>query len=105
MRSRETPLEDCESTECRLPKKHEGICDTLPPITITYTNWKGRQAKRKVSPTGQVTHRLTEFHRVAQWLFEVIDCEDGKQKQFSMKDVNGGRDILFQAILLRWSHV
>lgn len=105
MRTRDTPWEECESQECKLPKHHEALCDEMPPVTILYTNWKGRQAKRKVSPTGQVLHKATEFHHVNQWLFEVIDCDDGKVKQFSMKDVNGGRDLLVQAIILRWAHV
>jgi hypothetical protein len=102
MRTRQTGLQECESNECLLPEKHEGVCDDLPPVSILYTNWKGRQAKRKVSPTGQMVHEVTEFHKVPGWLVEVIDHEDGKTKRFSFKDVNGGRETLVQAICLRW---
>lgn len=105
LRTMDTGLEDCETRDCTLPSKHEGLCDKNQPITIDYMNWKGRRDKRKVFPTGRVDHGETQWHKVSQWLFEVIDADDGKQKKFAMKDVFSSRIDLVMSISKRWADV
>lgn len=104
LRTRETGMEDCQTDQCKLPKKHEGLCDLLPTVLVEYTNWKGNRRKRRIAPTGMVVHQATEWHKLPEWLFEVIDCEDGKQKLFAISGVTTSRDSLVGAIQLRWFH-
>lgn len=104
LRKKDTGLEACSSKECTLPSPHEGMCDALPPVSITYVNWKNRRDVRRVCPTGEVQHAATEFHKVPQWLFEAIDCEDGKLKLYALMQVEVGRNSLEAAIVMRWAH-
>lgn len=102
LRTSDTDLQECMWSDCTLPRIHEGLCDGFPPIILDYTNWKGKRARRRVCPTGVVMHQATQWHKVPQWLFEVIDCEDGKKKLFSMIDVHSNKDVLQAAIMKRW---
>jgi len=56
-------------------------------VVIDYTNWKGDRRKRTIIPH-RVDFENTEWHPVTQWLLEAVDCEDGKLKQFAMKDIH-----------------
>lgn len=104
LRTKDMDMQECSSKECKLPRRHEGLCDYLSPIIILYTNWKGNKRKRKVSPTGQVEYGATEWHKSPCWLFEVIDCDDGKLKKFSIKDVDvTSRSAIQTSIAMRWN--
>ena len=56
-------------------------------VEIDYTNWRGERRKRLIRPTGRLDFENTQWHSETQWLLEAID-EDGKIKQFAMKDIH-----------------
>lgn len=104
-RTTETDMQDCSAKDCKLPRRHEGRCDFLSPVMVTYTNWKGSTRRRRVCPTGQVEHKATEWHKVPCWLFEAIDCDDGKLKKFAISGIAAeSRTTLQVAITMRWNN-
>lgn len=103
LRTGDTPLDDCEHKECKLPRKHEGRCDVHSPILIIYTNWKGSKRKRRLSPTGQTFFEGNEWHKIPTWLFECIDHDDGKVKRFAFIGIDAAyRQVVAIAIATRW---
>lgn len=57
------------------------------PIIVDYINWNGKQALRKVIPTG-VYWGSTKFHGEPQWLLTAICCRSGDEKTFALGDCN-----------------
>lgn len=56
-------------------------------VTIDYTNWRKERRRRKIQPL-RLAFKNTEWHPDTQWLLEAADCEDGKIKEFAMKDIH-----------------
>jgi predicted DNA-binding transcriptional regulator YafY len=56
-------------------------------VDIEYTNWRGKRRVRQISPIA-LTWGLSEYHEGNQWLLLALDCEDGKTKEFAMKDIH-----------------
>ena len=59
-----------------------------PEIEVSYKNWRGEIRTRMISPTGELAFKATEFHPIPQWILEAVDPEDGKRKDFALKDCN-----------------
>ena len=55
------------------------------PVTLTYTNWKGETAQRRIIP-----HRIwwgsTEWHPEPQWLLTALDVDKQADRDFALKD-------------------
>ncbi len=56
-------------------------------VTIDYTNWRKERRMREIIPTS-IAYAETNHHPGMQWLLFAIDVEDGKTKQFAMKDIH-----------------
>lgn len=54
--------------------------------TVTYTNWKGETAKRRIVPIGPPRFGSTEHHPEEQWLLPVYDVDKKAERVFAMKD-------------------
>jgi uncharacterized protein (DUF1684 family) len=62
-------------------------------VEIDYTNWRGERRKRQIIPTGRMEFANTEWHPDTQWLIEATDVEDGKLKDFAMKDIHSWQPV------------
>jgi hypothetical protein len=60
-------------------------------VIIDYTNWRGERRSRVIAPTGLIEFANTEWHPDTQWLLEAVDMEDGKTKNFAIKDIHSWR--------------
>lgn len=56
-------------------------------VVIDYTNWRGIRRLRCIEPRG-IQFKSTKHHPEPQWLMVAIDREDGKQKDFAIKDIH-----------------
>ncbi len=56
-------------------------------VEIGYNNWRGEYRKRAIYPKS-IRFGTTQWHPEAQWLLEAVDIEDGKIKEFGMKDIH-----------------
>jgi predicted DNA-binding transcriptional regulator YafY len=57
-------------------------------VDIDYTNWRGERRVRRIEPQAIGIPLSSEFHPQRQWCLQAIDCEDGKQKDFALKDIH-----------------
>lgn len=62
-----------------------GVAEAAPPVTLTYTNWRGETAERTILPQ-RLWFGATEWHPEPQWLLTAIDVEKGAERDFALKD-------------------
>ena len=62
-----------------------GVAEAAPPVTLTYTNWRGETAERTIIPL-RPWFGATEWHPEPQWLLTAIDVEKGAERDFALKD-------------------
>lgn len=55
-------------------------------ITVTYTNWKGITATRRIRPHS-LRFGSTEWHPEPQWLMKAEDIEKNELREFALKDM------------------
>lgn len=58
---------------------------TEAPVTLTYTNWKGETAQRRIIPR-RIWWGSTEWHPEPQWLLTALDVDKGEDRDFALKD-------------------
>lgn len=58
---------------------------SAPPVTLTYTNWKGETSERTIIPMS-VWFGKTTWHPEEQWLLEAFDVEKNAMRDFALKD-------------------
>ena len=56
-------------------------------IQVCYTNWKGETRVRTILPI-KLEFLATKYHPEKQWTILAVDPEDGKEKNFALKDCN-----------------
>lgn len=61
-------------------------------VEIDYTNWRGERRLRRIEPQA-IGITKSEWHPKEQWCIQAIDCEDGKQKDFAMKDIHSWKPV------------
>tara|TARA_R110000850_G_scaffold152818_1_gene276075 strand:- start:6955 stop:7551 length:597 start_codon:yes stop_codon:yes gene_type:complete len=49
--------------------------DAETPVTVTYTNWKGETAIRRLLLSGAVRFGTTEWHQTPAWLISAFDVD------------------------------
>jgi hypothetical protein len=55
-------------------------------VVVTYTNYRGETAERRIMPTGKSLHYgSTEWHPKPQWLLEAYDCDKKENRVFAME--------------------
>ncbi|MBC6714757.1 hypothetical protein H9Q09_00975 [Aurantimonas sp. DM33-3] len=54
----------------------------IPPLTFTYTNWRGETATRTVRPIG-ISYASTEWHPEPGWLLHAYDDEKKAGRDFA----------------------
>lgn len=55
-------------------------------VTISYTNWKGITANRKIVPQ-KIFFSSNEFHLEKQWLIEAHDVDKKVMRTFACKNI------------------
>jgi len=60
--------------------------DQTHEVTIIYTNWKGKTAKRTIIPQ-KVWFGYTDWHKDDQWLLKALDVSKDAERDFAMKDI------------------
>ena len=58
---------------------------TEAPVTLTYTNWKGETAQRRIIPR-RIWWGATEWHPDPQWLLTAFDVDKQAERDFALKD-------------------
>lgn len=58
----------------------------LEVITITYTNWRGETADRRIVAR-EFWFGNTNYHSEDQWLLEAFDLDRWAVRTFSLKDI------------------
>ena len=58
---------------------------TEAPVTLTYTNWKGETAQRRIIPR-RIWWGSTEWHPEPQWLLTALDVDKQADRDFALKD-------------------
>lgn len=56
-------------------------------VMIDYTNYRGERRTREIWPRS-TSFKSSEWHKEPQWLITAVDMEDGKMKDFAMKDIH-----------------
>ncbi|MFO0781909.1 MAG: hypothetical protein U0524_03410 [Candidatus Saccharimonadales bacterium] len=56
-------------------------------ITITYTNYRGETAERKIIPI-EVWFGKTEWHPEEQWFLKAHDIEKDAERDFALTDIS-----------------
>ena len=56
-------------------------------IPIDYTNWRGERRRRTVKPVS-LSFGSTSWHPEKQYLLRCLDPEDGREKDFAIKDIH-----------------
>lgn len=59
-------------------------------VIIDYTNWRGERRKRIIEPIDIFFGKM-EWHKEPQYLMDAFDEEDGRRKEFAMKDIHSWR--------------
>ncbi|QDP64120.1 MAG: hypothetical protein Unbinned2301contig1004_46 [Prokaryotic dsDNA virus sp.] len=54
----------------------------IPPLTFTYTNWRGETATRTVRPIG-ISYTTTEWHPEPGWLLHAYDDKKKAGRDFA----------------------
>jgi len=57
----------------------------VDPVELTYTNWRGETAVRKIRPL-HIWFGATDWHPEAQWLLRAFDVEKQAERDFALKD-------------------
>lgn len=73
-----SPASDQSSTE----DKTMADATEIPPLTFTYTNWRGETATRTVRPIG-ISYASTEWHPEPGWLLHAYDDEKKAGRDFA----------------------
>ncbi|GGW24169.1 hypothetical protein GCM10011452_09550 [Gemmobacter lanyuensis] len=58
---------------------------TEAPVTLTYTNWKGETAQRRIIPR-RIWWGSTAWHPEPQWILTALDVDKGEDRDFALKD-------------------
>jgi hypothetical protein len=58
---------------------------TEAPVTLTYTNWKGETAQRRIIPR-RIWFGSTAWHPEPQWILTALDVDKDKERHFALKD-------------------
>lgn len=58
------------------------------PLTITYTNWRGETATRRIQPIG-FFYGETSWHPKPQWLLRALDVDRGLERDFAVSGIKG----------------
>ena len=62
------------------------VSDEAVPLLITYTNWRGETAQRRIIPQS-VWFGATDWHPEPQWLLKAMDADKGEIRDFAMRDM------------------
>lgn len=57
----------------------------MGPISMTYTNYKGETAVRRIVPIS-VDFGTTYWHRKPQWLLSAYDLDKEAHREFALSD-------------------
>lgn len=57
----------------------------VQPATVTYTNWRGETAVRRIVPL-RVWFGSTAWHPEPQWILTALDVDKDKERHFALKD-------------------
>lgn len=59
-----------------------------PTLTITYTNWRGETATRRIVPV-KFYFGDTSWHPKPQWLLRALDVDRGLERDFAVSGIKG----------------
>ena len=59
-----------------------------PVLTITYTNWRGETATRRIQPIG-FFYGETTWHKGGQWLLKALDVDRNLERDFAVSGIKG----------------
>ena len=62
----------------------------VPPLRITYRNWRGEVGERNIIPQS-VWFGATDWHPEPQWLLSALDTDKGATRDFALADFGAGR--------------
>lgn len=65
--------------------RHHSTLLPVEPITMTYRNWRGEVAERRVVPTS-VWYGSTEWHKEPGWFLKARDIDKGEERDFALAD-------------------
>lgn len=63
----------------------------VPPLRITYRNWRGEVGERNIIPHS-VWFGATEWHPEPQWLLSALDTDKGAARDFALADFGANDD-------------
>lgn len=63
----------------------------VPPLRITYRNWRGEVSERNIVPQS-VWFGATEWHPEPQWLLSALDTDKGVARDFALADFGANDD-------------
>ena len=63
----------------------------VPPLRITYRNWRGEVSERNIVPQS-VWFGATEWHPEPQWLLSALDLDKGAVRDFALADFGANDD-------------
>lgn len=85
-RTAEAKLKEAEALIRKIAEqKIEELNKPTPSVVLTYTNYRGETADRKIIPS-EVWFGSTEWHPEPQWLLRAYDCEKKADRDFALKD-------------------
>lgn len=59
-----------------------------PVLTITYTNWRGETAPRRIKPI-KFFFGETSWHPQPQWLLHALDVDRNLERHFAVTGIKG----------------
>lgn len=85
-RTAEAKLKEAEALIHKIAEqKIEELNKPTPSVVLTYTNYRGETAERRIIPF-EVLFGSTEWHQEPQWLLRAYDCEKKAYRDFALKD-------------------
>lgn len=70
------------------------------PVTLTYTNWKGKTGERTIEPK-DLWFGITEWHTEPQWFIRALDCQKGELRDFALKEFGASPDLTRGALITK----
>jgi len=61
-------------------------------VRITYTNYRGETGERTIIPL-ELIFSKNEWHPQEQWMIRAIDVDKGAERTFTLKDIDGWKQL------------
>lgn len=69
-------------------KDDDEALSAVRQVSITYTNYKGETAERKIIPhSGGLRFGTSKWHHEPQWLVSAYDVDKKADREFALKDI------------------